>query len=97
MKKTTILATLAVLGLGLGIVGDSVAQRSPAPVPGRLGQVRPNMERHPEIRKAIHAMMNAKKFLAQGARDFGGHRAKAAQLIDAAIEQAKQALNADKH
>ena len=96
MKKTTILATLAVLGLGLGIVGDSVAQQAPTPVAARPRQGRA-MERHPEIRKAIHAMMNAKKFLAQGARDFGGHRAKAAQLLDEAIEQAKQALKADKN
>jgi hypothetical protein len=95
MKKTTILAALAVLSLGFGVVGDSIAQQAPAPRPAP-GQGR-GAERHPDIRHAMRALNNAKHFLQQGAHDFGGHRVKAEQLCDEAIAQCQAALRADKN
>ena len=41
--------------------------------------------------------MNARGHLAHGAHDFGGHRAKALELTNAAIEQCRVALHYDRH
>ncbi|HLI29607.1 MAG TPA: hypothetical protein VKV79_00735 [Terriglobia bacterium] len=54
-------------------------------------------EPHPEIRIALRALMNAREHLAHGAHDFGGHRVRAIQLTDAAIEQCRIALHYDRH
>ena len=55
-------------------------------------------EPHPEIRRAIRQLENAKDGLAKyGAHDFGGHRAKAIDHIDQALSELKQALQYDKH
>ena len=53
-------------------------------------------ERHPEIRRALHALERAKNDLEHAAHDFGGHRAQALQLVNQAIEQLHQALQFDK-
>ncbi|MGH9355829.1 MAG: hypothetical protein ACRD10_06835 [Terriglobia bacterium] len=54
-------------------------------------------EAHPEIRMALRALMNARQHLAHGAHDFGGHRAKALELTNSAIEQCRVALHYDRH
>jgi len=53
-------------------------------------------ERHPEIRRALHALERAKNDLEHAAHDFGGHRAQALQLVNQAIDQLHQALQYDK-
>ncbi len=54
-------------------------------------------ERHPQIRMALRALTNARQHLAHGAHDFGGHRAKALELTNSAIEQCRIALQYDRH
>lgn len=53
-------------------------------------------EAHPEIRAAIRALENARQHLQAGAHDFGGHRAKALEHVNQALEECHAALQADK-
>ena len=53
-------------------------------------------ERHPEIRAAMHALANAERHLAEGAHDFGGHRAKALQLVKQAETELREAVAYDR-
>lgn len=92
-------AALLVAPLVLGIYGIAQAQQSPAtttpaPVKVKRGQHR---ERHPEIRRAMAALQRAKTDLSKADRDFGGHRAKAAELVEQALAECRAALAADKH
>ncbi len=54
-------------------------------------------EHHPEIRRAIRALENAKNDLEHASHDFGGHRVKAIGHLDAAISELHQALAYDTH
>ena len=67
--------------------GTHVAQ---ATQPGRRGQ-----ERHPELRRALRALENAKSALQQGAHDFQGHRVKALELTEQAIKEVQAGLASD--
>ena len=53
-------------------------------------------EQHPEIRSAIQHLEQAKRNLENAAHDFGGHRAKALEHVNQALEQCHEALNFDK-
>lgn len=53
-------------------------------------------EQHPEIRAAVHHLEEAKRNLEKAAHDFGGHRAKALEHVNEALEECNQALNFDK-
>ncbi len=53
-------------------------------------------ERHPEIRRAITALENAKTYLRHANHDFGGHSVDAIKACDAAIEQLRLAIRYDK-
>jgi hypothetical protein len=55
-------------------------------------------ERHPEIRRAIR-LLNRAYFLLnrKAAHDFGGHRVKAMQEIQEALQELRAALQYDKH
>lgn len=77
-------------------------------VPGRvtsLGQETPAQERkeeqaehreaHPRIEAAMKALENAKSELQQAAHDFGGHRVKALEHINQALEECRAALRYD--
>lgn len=55
------------------------------------------VERHPEIRKAMKALQNARKALTDADRDFGGHRTQAVKDIDQALDECRQAIAYDKH
>jgi predicted metal-dependent hydrolase len=54
-------------------------------------------ERHPEIRAAQRALANAEHHLDKAARDFGGHRVKAMELIREAQKQLHEALEFAEH
>jgi len=75
--------------LAQGTAGSSGAAPSAAR-PGRKG------ERHPEIRAALRHLNAAKASLQKGSHDFGGHREKALDLTNQAIQEAQQALQSDK-
>ena len=53
-------------------------------------------ERHPEMKHALNALERAKGDLEKAAHDFGGHREKALQLTDQAIQEVKAGLAYDK-
>lgn len=53
-------------------------------------------ERHPHIRAAMRALGNAERQLAQAAHDYGGHRAKALQLVKSAEQELREALAYDR-
>jgi hypothetical protein len=44
-------------------------------------------ERHPIIHDALHALRHARKYLKEGAHDFGGHREEAVLEVDKTIHQ----------
>ena len=53
-------------------------------------------EHHSELRKAIHKLRGAKADLEKAASDLGGHKAKAIESIDQALEELKSAVESDK-
>ena len=55
-------------------------------------------ERHPQIHAAMRALRNAANHLQRAAHVFGGHRAKALELVRSAQNELQQALAyADTH
>jgi hypothetical protein len=75
------------------------AQTNPSadtiPQPGP--KAKHHKERHPELMKAMRALERAKGDLMHADRDFGGHRSKAAELTDQAIQEIHAALEYDKN
>lgn len=59
----------------------------------RMGE---KMERHPEIHAAIRHLREAKMNLEKANHDFGGHRVKALEHVNEALEECERALNFDK-
>jgi hypothetical protein len=53
-------------------------------------------EKHPELLAADQALHNALGHLEKAAHDFGGHRAKAAEHVRAALSEISQAYAFDK-
>lgn len=53
-------------------------------------------ERHPEIQRALTNLRQAQNNLQHAAHDFGGHRERALDLVQQAISQCNQALQADR-
>ena len=87
MKKTGP-KTLAPIILALLILGSiwTVGPASAQPMP----------EKHPQIHKAEKLLREAKHHLEDAAHDFGGHRVKAIEAIDHALEELRLALEFDK-
>lgn len=100
MKK--LLACCAAASLILGLSAAAYAQ-TPAPAPAQPGASgsmtmqghHMGKEHHPEIKRALHALENAKADLEHASHDFQGHRAKALEDVDAAIQELNQALAVD--
>ena len=53
-------------------------------------------ERHPRLRKAIDDLKDAKEYLEKADHDFEGHRKKAIEAIDVAIEQLRLCAEVNK-
>lgn len=90
---------LSVLFSAFIFTGISFAQTPPpaAPVVTAPETVKPaHHERHPELRRAIHKLRLAKQDLEKAAHDYGGHKAKAIEAIDTAIEELNDAIASDK-
>ena len=67
----------------------------PAPSPSSTAETtQPSgkNQRFPEMRRAHHALENAKRDLEKGAHDFGGHRAKALELTKQAIKEVDEGM-----
>lgn len=82
---------IAIAAIGTALVGSGAIGYS------AYAQERGRRERHPELMRALRALNNAEKNLAHAAHDFQGHRAKALELTEEAIEQDKIAIQLDKH
>ena len=92
----------AVVGIGAATLGvasvkPATAQVSIPPVILRANGKHEGRERHPEIRAALRNLNQAKNNLQNAAHDFGGHREKALDLVQQAINECNQALQDDKH
>lgn len=72
--------------------GTTSGMTAPAPG-GERGEAR---ERHPEIRKAINKLKAAREDLEKAAHDYAGHRVKAIQAVDLALEELRLALESDR-
>ena len=53
-------------------------------------------EHHPELHKAMHKLRGAKADLEKAAHDYDGHKAKAIEAINQALDEIKAALESDK-
>jgi hypothetical protein len=69
---------------------------APLPPPAPRRQLRQRRERHPELMRALRILQRAHTTLMQANRDFGGHRAKAAELTNQAIREVQAAIQYDK-
>jgi hypothetical protein len=86
------------------LTGTSFAQTPPpaadqpaaAPVAAAPETVKPAHHMHaPEIHKAMRKLRGAKADLEKAAHDYGGHRVKAIEDINQALEELKAALESD--
>jgi hypothetical protein len=59
-----------------------------------LGAPRARAEEHPHLHAALYEMRQAHTQLKEARHDFGGHRAKALEALDDAIQQIDRALKA---
>ena len=73
------LMTLTVAGIALGLLAAGRASAEP---------------KHPHMHRALHEMREAHKELKEARHDFGGHREKALEALDAAIKETIKALEA---
>ncbi len=90
MKKLGFLSLAAIAALLFSLAFPAAAAVPKAPVPAVPALALPPQEAaHPQIRDALEAMRNAKHHLEAGSHDFGGHRVKAIQHLDAAIHEAE--------
>ncbi len=96
MNIAKITATFAAVA-GLGAAGFAFSQPSPAQTPPAPPTApAPARERHPELRRALATLERTETQLRKSARDFGGHRSKAADLCHQAQGEVKLALQYDK-
>jgi hypothetical protein len=98
MRKPFYSLVATALLSGTLLLPAGLAQPAPqySPPQGQGEMNRGGKERHPEIRDAIRALENARNHLQKGAHDFGGHRVKALEHVNQALEECRQALQYDK-
>jgi hypothetical protein len=93
------LAVTAALLFGLAFPAAAAGPKpaTPAPPPAVAAPAAPAVaampERHPHIDEALEAMRAAKKHLETAEHDFGGHRVKAIEHLDAAIREAEMCMS----
>ena len=86
--KTTLTAALFALILSPAIAfAQTPPVVGPTPVAPGAPVASQSGERHPEIKKALHHLEEAKKNLQEAAHDYSGHRDDAIRLIDQAEAQ----------
>ena len=92
-------AMMTVAGLAAGAIGlggsalTSAATGTGAPA---TGPAKHEQERHPEIRRALEGLREAKRALEHADHDFDGHRVAALKDVDEGIKECEEALKADK-
>ncbi len=87
------------------LTGTSFAQTQAAPAAAPAPVAAPEAvkpvhhergEHHPELHKALRKLRAAKQDLEKASHDYGGHRVKAIEAINHAIEELNDALQIDK-
>ena len=98
MKKV-----LMSLLFGAFILAGTCFAQAPSPAEAPAGPaaapvaVKPvHHERHAEVHKAMRKLRGAKQDLEKAAQEYGGHKAKAIEAIDKALEELRAALESDK-
>ncbi len=92
MLKNMVFTLSTVFALALLPVAFSADQGTQTTTPAKPEKG----ERHPEMKRALHTLERAKGDLENSAHDFGGHRVKALQLTEQAIQEVKAGLAFDK-
>jgi hypothetical protein len=93
-KRLAIAVAAAALSVGIALPLVTFAVPRPAAAQDRDDRREP----HPVIREAMGKIESAKNDLVNYAdRDFKGHRAKAVERLNQALEELKLALEADRH
>jgi hypothetical protein len=97
MKKRNLLVCAGgLLGLILAVPISTLPQATTNP--GQQAPAKKGGERHPEIHEAQRQLQHARETLQHdAARDFQGHRAKAVEHINQALQELNLALQADKN
>ena len=98
MNNTTVRSLALGCLVAVVALGSNVSASAQPPVGGvvRPGKRMERNEKHPEIRKALRNLEQAKHNMEHADNDFGGHKAKALELTEQAIAQLKLALAADR-
>ena len=86
----------ALVGLGAVALGNPIAASAQGTVIVPVAGAHRG-ERHPELRRALRTLERTETDLRRSARDFGGHRAKAADLCHQAQQEIQLALQYDKN
>jgi hypothetical protein len=94
MQRTR-LAWLVMCGLLIVSLSPVVAA-GPAQVDQPSAQAAQGKERHPAIHAAIRHLEQAKAALEKAQHDFGGHRTRAVEHVNQALEECRAALEYDK-
>jgi hypothetical protein len=95
IMKKTLLSLVTAAALIAATTSPLLAQGtsgSPGASSGKPG----HREHHPEVRAALRHLNAAKQALSHGSKDFSGHREKALDLTNQAIQECQQALQSDK-
>ena len=82
-RRSTLTAAVAAAGIALVATGATADEPE-------------GKEKHPQIRRAIRALEQAKDYMQHAAHDFGGHREAAIHECDEAMRQLREALKFDK-
>lgn len=102
--KTTAKKWMAGIAALTGVGAIALGFSAPTPAAAQYPQVRPGYgqnrrpfrrENQPDINRAIDALQSTNRDLKRANRDFGGHRARAAVLVDQAINELRQAKQYD--
>lgn len=93
IDRRTALTSAVVFGLGTlsGLGGAGAQEKVPAPVPPAAGPGRPGRRSHPHMRAAMQHLRQAAQHLELASHTYGGHRAKALDLVKQAEEEMKLA------
>ena len=86
LKRRAVVAVVLVLGLVLGLSPLAFTQEKPGRPERGDGRF------YPQIQLALRALQNAERHLARADHDFGGHRAKALELVKQAEKELQEAL-----
>ena len=98
MQKKVAAWVAAIIGLGATALGGTPVQAQTLTPPGTAaGAGHRSGERHPELRRALSTLERVETQLRRANRDFGGHRAKAADLCHQAEQEIQRALQYDKN